>query len=51
MTQNDVNIIQDALGVKCAQLMEEIVANNNFVHNARKQQAEKPKETKKKESN
>lgn len=34
MTQNDVNFLQEALGVKCAQLLEEIVANHNFAQKA-----------------
>ena len=45
MTQNDVNLLQEALGAKCAQLIAEIVNNNNIVANMKQQeqQNEKPK--------
>lgn len=38
MTQNDVQFIQDALGDKCTKLLAEIIANNNFVQNAKREQ-------------
>ena len=47
MTQNEVNFLQEALGSKCTQLLEEIVENNNFVQNAKAQSTTQPKETKK----
>lgn len=55
MTQAEVDFLQVALGTQCTKLVEEIVANNNFVQNAKMQDSVKPKETKKpttkKESN
>lgn len=51
MTQNDVNFLQEALGNKCAQLLSEIVDNNNIVAQLKAQPAnEKSKKSKKKES-
>lgn len=50
MTQNDVNFLQEALGIKCTQLLEEIVANNNFVQKAKSAptgEAVEPKKPKK----
>lgn len=50
MTQNDVNFLQEALGTKCTQLLEEIVANNNFVQKAKSAptgEAVEPKKSKK----
>ena len=35
MTQNDVIFLQEALGTKCTQLLEEIITNNNFVQKAK----------------
>ena len=55
MTQAEVDFLQVALGTQSAKLLEEIVANNNYVQTAKMQEAVKPKETKKpttkKESN
>ena len=47
MTQNDLEFLKEALGVKCVQLLTEIVENNNIVNQIKEQQAKKPKETKK----
>lgn len=55
MTQNDVNFLQEALGNKCVQLLNEIVENNNLVAQLKSQpkgaEAKEPKKSKKKESN
>lgn len=50
MTQNDLNFLQDALGIKCSKLLTEIVNNENTVRQLKEAQAEaeeQPKETKK----
>lgn len=50
MTQNDLNFLQDALGIKCSELLTEIVSNENTVRQIKEAQTkaeEQPKETKK----
>lgn len=49
MTQNEVNFLQEALGLKCSQLLTEIVENNNIVAKIKQEQNEQAtkKQTKK----
>ena len=51
MTQNDLNFLQEALGIKCGNLLNEIVANENTVRQLKeaqeKAEQEQAKETKK----
>ena len=51
MTQNDLEFLQEALGVKCNSLLTEIVNNANIIQQIQEEQAkEQAKKSTKKES-
>ena len=56
MTQNDLEFLQSALGVKCSSMLTEIVENANFIKRIQEEQAKaqeqakEPKKETKKES-
>lgn len=50
MTQNDLNFLQEAIGLKCEKLLDEIVTNHNTIAKKNEEKEEKKTTSKKGET-